>query len=645
MPRRASIDRLVHSHSGARPDRRPDRIVIALLLALSLTACGPTEPPPAGVALQPARLLDFWQPVSDTLPDPTTAHDWRFVAAQGDAIHIALRDQGRDVALSLTDPDGAVIATGSDIRQTLATGGIYTITVRLTQGNPSGYTLALEYTDRPDPSQPTPTATFTTTPSVTPSVTPSLTPTPPFADLGDFRGMLADGSAHSDIIEGDQRHVLIFRGEAGQFVNVRVARISGGFDPAVTLHDPDGSPLALDDDSGGADDALLTNIRLPVSGDYSLQTRGDGGAGEYRLLLTIGGERAPVTPLIPPPTPTVTPSPTPAPRTDRLVDHVPVPGRVARPGDFARFPIVAVAGETFTVGVSPVAGSGLRPVIELYDPSGALVSEATVGTSNAGGDALIPAVQAAESGTYIALVLGEGNTTGEYIMTYGLGNSRENVVRGEARVDVENRGQVARRGLRDVWTINLNAGDEITATVRPLDTTFDPALDLLAPDGTVIAFSDNTGGGVLPVISRARAPISGPYALRVTGANAASSGAYALVWRYVIAAPTPTPPATSVRLLSADDIMPAQTYQSYPFQALAGQVLLIRTETGADSDLDLVAALLDPTGNIIVEADDSDTGLNPQFFFEVPADGTYTLRLNGYGTTSGAYQVFVEALF
>nr|PZN48429.1 MAG: hypothetical protein DIU68_21680 [Chloroflexota bacterium] len=404
-----------------------------------------------------------------------------------------------------------------------------------------------------------------------------------------------------------------------------------------------GNPLASDDNSGGGTTALLRNILLPASGEYIIRARGDG-VGEYRLGLTLSLERLPVTPNIPPPTPTATPTATAEPRSDRLLDHVPVTGVIARPGDFARYPIVALEGEVFTVGVSPVGSSGLRPRIELYSPSGELVRQASASLSNAAGDALVPAYQAAESGTYVALVLGEGGTTGEYIISYGLGVSRENILRGPLYADQTMTGDIARRGLRDVWTVYLNAGDVITATANPQSSLFDPVLELVAPDGSIIAWDDNSGGGLTPLIGSARAPVTGAYLLRVAGASAASSGAYTVIWRYVAAAPTATPPAATILLMSVDDVAPERTYLDYPFQGLAGQRILIRVTASPGSSLDPVVALVAADGTILARVDDYGDDLNPVLEYVLPATGTYFARVDGY-QSSGAFEMTIEALY
>jgi hypothetical protein len=234
-------------------------------------------------------------------------------------------------------------------------------------------------------------------------------------------------------------------------------------------------------------------------------------------------------------------------------------------------------------------------------------------------------------------------STGDYSVSYGAGPSRENTLRGLTEADGVYNGEVLRRGMRDVWSLELNAGDIITATVSPSTTTLDPLLELVAPDGSLVATDDNSGGGRNPLINSAYAPVTGVYRLRVTPVNAATSGPYTLIWRYVNTAPTPTPVPATIPILDYDDFVADNTYQFYPFQGRAGQQVVIRVNAQAGSTLDPVAALLGPDGAVIAEGDDSDGGLNPRIVAALPSNGTYTVRVNGY-LSGGPFQLLVDLI-
>jgi hypothetical protein len=59
---------------------------------------------------------------------------------------------------------------------------------------------------------------------------------------------------------------------------------------------------------------------------------------------------------------------------------------------------------------------------------------------------------------------------------------------------------------------------------------------------------------------------------------------------------------------------------------------------------DPVAALIGPDNTILIEADDTNGDLNPRFLYELPADGVYNIRVNGY-LAGGAFTLIVEELF
>jgi hypothetical protein len=617
---------------------------LLLLLVLLVAACDTAPPPTEVVAvLAPNRIIEFWQPVSEAANPTYSGQPWQFVAQAGDAVHLTLTSQSAGVTLNLLGPDSATLDGGNDIRATLPSNGVYSAVVRFTPGDTATYTLLLEYTDRLDPSKPTPTPTIT--PSITPSPTPTITPTPTpiYAPLGTLVGQVFSGSPISGSLDDEETHVYLFSGQGGQYATVRAARESGTVDPFLTLYDPLGQPVASDDNTGDGNEALLRNILLSQTGDYILRVSA-AGRGDYRLGLTLGSQREAVTPVIPEPTPTPTASPTAEPQPDRLGDHVPVTGRIASAGDFVRYPIVALQGEMFTVGVSPVAGSSLRPILELYTPSGELSRRGTGSDSGAGGDALVPAYVALESGTYLAYVLGDANTTGEFVISFGRGESREDIPRGDAAADTVLTGEVTRRGLRDVWSLYLNRDDVITIAASPQSATFDPLIELVAPDGTVMARDDNSGGGRVPQLNSLRAPQTGRYSLRVMAAGAGSSGVYTLVWRYVAAAPTVTPPFATVRILTVDGEVPERTYLDYPFQGQTGQRLLIRVTARPNSGLDPVVAVVSATGETLARADDNGTDLNPVLEFALPASGTYFIRVDGY-QSSGRFDLTVDALY
>jgi Bacterial pre-peptidase C-terminal domain len=618
---------------------RPFSFILLLLLA----ACQfNNQASPTSVAILPIQIIAFWQPVNGTLRSAAETQPWDFIAQKGDAIRVhAISPQ--TITLTLQTEDGLILTQGaSQIDAVLPADGIYAILVQ--SDSVAQYELGLSYTDRPNP------ADYTPTPLPVTVAVP--TPTPPFyARLGTLIGAIGNGETLSGTFDiPEERHVYTFTARAGQYVGLQMGRTSGTVDPVLSLYAPSGAELATDDNSGGNRAALLRNIGLPEDGLYTVQAWGRGFSGGYQISLLNSTQPIPVTPVFvrqPTATPIVevlTPTVAAAVSGQFLINHVPFTDKIARSSNVAHYALQGTAGQAVTIGVRPAPNSKLVPKIELYDASGALVASASAADTNANGQALISAFVTTETSIYTVFVSGEERTTGSYIVSYGDGFSYEDMRRGTAPTDQNINGEIARRGLRDVWSIDLNQGDVITVAANSLTLALDPVLELAAPDGSIVATDDNSGGGNDALIASAHAPVSGRYHLRVTGANAVGAGGYTLVWHYINLAPTPSPVPGTITLLSYNDSIPNQAYQFYPFYGQAGTTVQIRVIGQPGSGFDPVAVLLAPDATIIAQGDDSDNDLNPRFTATLPADGTYTVRVNGY-LSGGNFELTVESLY
>ncbi len=617
------------------------RLFVFTLLLVVLSACQPNTPQPTPVAMLPIQIIYFWEPVKGVL-NANEIQPWDFIGQAGDAIRVRAVSPST-IALTLQTADGIVVTQGENqIETVLSADGIYEI--RVQSGEVAQYELGLSYTDRPNPADATPTPL--------PVTVAVPTPTPPYyAHLGTLIGALQSGQTLSGTFDVPEvRHVYTFTASVGDYVGIQMGRASGTVDPLISLYAPSGAEVATDDNSGGNRAALLRNIRLTEDGIYTIQAWGRGFTGSYQISLLNSSQPIPVTPVFvsqvtaTPISEILTPTVAAAVNGQNLFDHVPLNSKIERSGDVARYAIQGAAGQPMTIAVHPAQASKLIPHIDLYDPNGALITSASGTDAQSQGDALIPALIPAETGTYQLFVSGEKRSTGAYTVAYGIGFSQEDVRYGLAPSDQNINGNLARRGLRDVWSLDLNQDDVITATVSALTPGLDPILELVAPDGSTVAMDDNSGGGSDALIASARAPISGRYHLWVTGANATGSGGYTLVWHYINLAPTATPAPGTVTLLSYTDMIPDQAYEFYPFYGQAGTTVQINVIAQPGSGFDPVAALVAPDGSVIAEGDDSENDLNPRFTATLPVDGTYKVRVNGY-LSSGIFDLTVDVLY
>jgi tetratricopeptide (TPR) repeat protein len=90
-----------------------------------------------------------------------------------------------------------------------------------------------------------------------------------------------------DMSYGQVYH-FTFEGTAGQRVDLLVKDVSQvGVDPLIALLDPDGTPIAGDDDMGGVLDSLVENFELPADGTYTLVVSHANGGYDGRLSVLV----------------------------------------------------------------------------------------------------------------------------------------------------------------------------------------------------------------------------------------------------------------------------------------------------------------------------------------------------------------------
>jgi hypothetical protein len=193
-------------------------------------------------------------------------------------------------------------------------------------------------------------------------------------------------------------------------------------------------------------------------------------------------------------------------------------------------------------------------------------------------------------------------------------------------------GQIAPAGVARYFFTGALDGRVTLAAVPRDGTGLRPRLELYTPAGellyTALGDVNTDGAAVLPDI---RLPEAGTYSVLVSGERGTSGDFLVQFSR------------RALRLLTlSETIVPGQ-YNLYRFYAPNGQQLRIRVES-FDGVFDPVAALIDPTGAVAAEGDDSPGSLNPDFGLLTSLTGTYTLRVNGYGMSGGAVAISVELL-
>jgi subtilisin len=108
-------------------------------------------------------------------------------------------------------------------------------------------------------------------------------------DQDDFRTMVLGQNLVGTVgVGSDYTDVYYVNGTAGQRLRLSMTRSSGTLDPFLVLVDPYGSLVALNNDGGVGNNALIDPVILPFSGRYTIYANSAGGSGAYQITVGTG---------------------------------------------------------------------------------------------------------------------------------------------------------------------------------------------------------------------------------------------------------------------------------------------------------------------------------------------------------------------
>lgn len=494
--------------------------------------------------------------------------------------------------------------------------------------------------------------------TATPEPTPTVPRTPISAHLGTTITHLTDQAIISGTITSDLTpHVYTFDGQPNQMISVEMRVRDAQTYPILTIYDPNGAIIATDSESGshligGAHVAYIRNIPIQQAGTYIIQAQLNA-VGGYTVRLIGSSQPVAVTPFVPTTQPMTAvptfagiPTLTYTANGIRLNDQVPVISSLQTPDIVMPFSMQLNAGQSITIGGGATPGENTRLRFEVLAPDGRIVASADSDSSNADGDTLITPFIAPMDGLYQLFVVAHQGRNGRFFVGYGSGSSWLDASAGEPPHSEPLNGTIARIGQRDVWTVSLKALDVISIAVSPVEgSELDPIVELAPANNpnAILAVDDNSGGERSALIAQVVIPEDGVYLIRIRASQANSTGAYNLIWRYLQAAPPTSTGANFYPMLARQDSIPPSQYQIYPFYGRAGQQIRVTVDE-LDGMFDPVAALISPQNLILIEVDDSNNTLNPEFTYVLPTDGTYHIRINGY-MTGGLFRLIVYELW
>lgn len=340
-------------------------------------------------------------------------------------------------------------------------------------------------------------------------------------------------------------------------------------------------------------------------------------------------------------------------------------GVMTQPNEEVRFAFLGYADEYITFGMNAPAESGVDPSIELRAPDGTIIAQSDdyYGTRNA----LVIHFQLPTTGVYELIGRNDSPTgTGEYQVAVGADFVLRDVFRGEALHNQPIIATIETLGVRDVWYIELEAGESISVSVEDWgELLIDPMVELVGPTGETLGFDDDGGGDKNAFLTGISAPVAGQYRIHVAAYDHGTAGTYRLLWRVDSRLPTPTAvlPTPTVTNESPDaatpDIPAVQVgdletprgseyttvvdggYVERRVELVEGQQLDIYVEGywGFDAVLDVYT----PSGYLLDRVDDvgfqASYDINPRLTVVADEDGIYKLRIYGFENSGGDFSL------
>ncbi|MFC7337847.1 hypothetical protein ACFQY0_11715 [Haloferula chungangensis] len=425
------------------------------------------------------------------------------------------------------------------------------------------------------------------------------------------------GSDFTGRIERGELDVLTITAPAGAVINASIGEATETiFDPAIQIISPTGASLNYSYSTSTGTNAYVASA--PISGLYTIIVSDNGcnEPGDYHLSVAVGGVAQ-------------------SDSHDNFLDVTSgsdFSGRIER-GELDVLTITAPAGAVLNAAVGEATDTIFDPAVQILSPTGAALDYRY--STSTGTNAYV--ASAPVSGTYTIIVSDDGcNEPGEYNLSVVVGSvtqsdSHDNFLDVTSGSDLCGR---IERGEFDVVTIDAPAGAVIRAGIgEAVDTSFDPAVQILSPAGASLGYNYTTSSGTAAYV--ASAPASGRYAIVISDDGCNDPGDYLL--SVVVGGTAELSAGDNTSISNGETHSGAlQTGESdaHAFGGMAGEVIQITLADTRSGNFSPEMELLSPAGNSL--------GIRSHgtHSFTLPATGNYFLIVYDSGhNAAGNYQV------
>lgn len=422
------------------------------------------------------------------------------------------------------------------------------------------------------------------------------------------------------ILAEDATDDWAFDAQAGDVIDVRMARLGGNLRPAFEVISPDGrTVIGSAQAEPNAVEASAARLSLPGAGRYTVRAgRMADTTGTYRLLVNRAQTAAQAS----------------------IAGAAGIGYDQSRQGELTpeaatlAWVLYGKAGDQIVIDAAPTVESALDPYLTLLSPDG----QALAADDNNGGglSARIAGVVLPGDGFYGIVVSGSAlrGETGRYgAFTLSVQRGQPGATyQGQIQVGDEVSGELTLDQPVHAWNFEIEAGQfggTIAASLSTDAAAFNGVLLIVDANGGTVAVSQPAQGGDIAL--EAALPGPGRYTVLVAANAPGAQGAYRLRLNYALA---PTGGGLLLRERRAYGVVSnADFSDSWRFTLDAPQKVVI-SAARLSGDLELDMSLFGPDGKLILnqQAEGSRTlTLPPQDL----APGTYTIIVSRRGGPAG----------
>ncbi|NDJ51727.1 MAG: hypothetical protein GYB68_01430 [Chloroflexi bacterium] len=302
-------------------------------------------------------------------------------------------------------------------------------------------------------------------------------------------------------------------------------------------------------------------------------------------------------------------------------------------------------GDIISIGAISDAYAEPDTAMLLFGPDGGLVAEAQDREAPVDLDAVLPAFEVPQSGTYVAIVSATDDTMGPYTFVVNPVDEADLLPPTEPDVQVGNAYRVG-FAAEDPLLVTFDAqlGDALAIDVFDLTEDFAPGLYLYAPGGQTLAFV--VGNPDLPGqpvrIDEIQLPFSGRYTLEIRPNVDGQASLQISSLNDQISGGGFYFDANS--FATSATIEAPRVFHVYQVNASAGDLISVELSSSTlTGELNLAMALLDPSGNQLVFVDDTPTSSDPSLqLYQIQATGSYVLVVYSLTIGTGSYDISYE---